>query len=93
MEKKKTVKTPRQKKIKVDLASLQDAIVDGKLTLQKNAAVLFERRISGETRIHRGTIFNFDDRSVSIWDETIEQFYYVDINDKSVIKSFVQQTK
>lgn len=73
----KKEKIKRQKKIKIDLSKLPDAIVDGILVPKINDKVLFERTLNKKTTIHVGYVFSFDDITsvVSIWDETKNQFY------------------
>lgn len=87
----KKEKQIRQKKIKVDLNSLPDAIVDGKFILAPKDKVLFERTLDKKTSTHVGHVFSVDETTgvVSIWDETKNQFYNFNVNQPTpVIKFF-----
>lgn len=69
---------PRKKsKPKIKMASLSDAILDGKMIVPVGGKVYFERLVSsGRIEIHEGIIRDITDNGlVEIWDETIEQFY------------------
>jgi hypothetical protein len=80
--KEKAPRTPRAKKVKVDLSALPDAVVDGKLVVPVKGRVVFERTLNKKTAVHEGYVFSFDEKdgSVSIWDETRGQFYGLNIN-------------
>ena len=67
----------RKKKIKVDMGSLPDAIVDGKLVVPVKGRVFFERKMNGVTKIHEGTVSAvYEEKGVvELFDETVEQFY------------------
>lgn len=75
--KEKPAREPRTKKVKVDLSSLPDAIVDGRLTVPVKGKVVFHRTFSGKTVVHQGHVFSYDEQTgdVSIWDETRGQFW------------------
>ncbi len=74
----------RQKKVKVDMNSLSDAAIQGKLLAEIGSKVFFERIApKGKKVIHEGTIRSVDDKGmVEIWDETVEQFYAFSLNQK-----------
>lgn len=63
----------------VKFDDLPDAIVDGKWNVPLKGAVAFERARSGKTDIHVGEVHTVDPvkGSVTIYDETLEQFYNV----------------
>jgi hypothetical protein len=73
----KKVREPRAKKVKVDMSCLPDAIVDGKLVVAVQGRLVFERTFNGQTKIHVGYVFSYDEKTgdVSIWDETRGQFF------------------
>lgn len=73
----KKQREPRAKKVKVDLATLPDAIVDGKLVVPVKGRLVFERTFSGKTKVHEGYVFSYDEKTgdVSVWDETHNQFF------------------
>ena len=75
-ESKKT-REPRQKKVKINLELLTDAIVDGKLTVPVKGRVVFVRTFGGTRFTHEGHVFGYDETTgdVSIWDETRQQFW------------------
>lgn len=69
-------RAPRQKKVKVDLSKLPDAIVDGKFVVPLKGKVFFERTLSGKTKIHEGLVSDINENGiVTLFDETVEQFY------------------
>lgn len=69
----------RKKKTKVNLDDYHDAIVDGKFIAKEKAKLYFERTILGKTAIHEGYVFSTKENLVTIFDETKEQFYGIDI--------------
>lgn len=73
----KAPKVERTRRVKVDITTLPDAIVDGKLIVSDKSRVYFERLLDGKVKVHEGYVFSRDDTtgSVSIWDETRGQFY------------------
>ena len=69
-------RAPRQKKVKVDLSKLPDAIVDGKFVVPVKGKVFFERTLSGTTKVHEGTVVKINENGVvDLFDDTVEQFY------------------
>lgn len=86
-DKVKAPRQPRVKKVKIDLSTLPDAIVDGKLVVPIKGKVLFERTINKKTAIHEGHIWGFDEAKgdVSIWDETRGQFYGFNLNQAHLV--------
>jgi hypothetical protein len=74
----------RQKKVKVDMNSLPDAAIQGKLLAAVGSKVFFERiAAKGKKVVHEGFIRSVDEKGmVEIWDETIEQFYAFSLNQK-----------
>lgn len=89
---KKAQREPRARKVKVDIDSLPDAVVDRKLIVPLKGRVVFERTLNKRTMVHEGTIFSVaDDGHVTIWDETRGQFYSFNLNQGlPVIKSMCQ---
>jgi hypothetical protein len=83
----KAPRAPRAKKVKVDLSSLPDAIVDGKLTVPVKSKIVFERTINKKTAVHEGHIWGFDEATgdVSIWDETRGQFYGFNVSQAHLV--------
>lgn len=73
----KKQRVPRVKKVKVDLSTLPDAIVDGRLIVPVKGKLVFERTFNGKTKVHEGYVFSYDEKTgdVSIWDETRGQFF------------------
>lgn len=86
----KPEKRQRKQKIKVDLSVLPQAInTDQEPKLILKQAVVFERRInSSKNEIHVGTIEKFDskDGTITIWDETAQQWYLLNICQSDHIK-------
>jgi len=84
----KKPRAPRAKKLKVDLTSLPDAIVDGKLTVPVNGKVVFVRSLDQKQVVHKGYVFSVDleKGDVTLWDETREQFYSFNVKEPPVIK-------
>ncbi len=86
----KPARQPRTRKVKIDLKSMPDAVVDGKMTVDIKGKVFFERRLMDAVEVHEGYIFSIDGDTVSIFDETREQFYCVNLKEKlPVIKKLV----
>jgi len=73
---------PRQKRLKIDLSKLEDAVIDRKLMSSLGEKVYFERTLDGRsTTIHEGFIkHTSEDGSVEIWDETREQLFCFNLN-------------
>lgn len=73
----KKARLPRPKKVKVDLTSLPDAVVGGKLVAKVKDKIIFVRTFHGKEAIHVGHVFSIDEvkGDVTVWDETREQFY------------------
>ena len=71
------VKRKRPPRPKVKMATLQNAVADGKLLATAGDKVYFERIVSkGKIAVHEGIVKSISDKGiVEIWDETIEQFY------------------
>ena len=81
IQKKQT--TSRRKKVKVDLSTLPEAIVDGQFVVPPNSKVFFERTLSGTTKIHEGTVLKINENGVvDLFDDTIEQFYSFSLHQK-----------
>lgn len=80
----KEKRAPRKKKVKVDLSSLKDAVVDGKLMVGTKGRVVFERTLNGTTRVHEGTVHSFNEEKgvVELFDDTVEQFYSFSLHQK-----------
>lgn len=80
----KKERAPRKKKLKIDMTTLPDAIVEGKLVVPLKGKVVFERTLNGATRIHEGTVSGFNEEKgvVELFDDTIEQFYYFSLHQK-----------
>lgn len=83
----KAIREPRAKKLKVDMKSLPDAVVDGTLVVKKGCRVFFERTLNKRTAIHVGTIFDVQDDIVTVSDETRGQFYVFSVKDPPNIKA------
>ena len=79
-------KTP---KVKFDFSSGEDVIIDGKLVLQKNDKVVVQRERLGKIQV---TICIFKslepNGDVTLWDETVSQFYCFNLNDPPPIKRY-----
>lgn len=73
----KKIREPRIKKVKVNLDSLVNAVVDGKLTVPVKGKIVFIRTFSGKSVVHEGHVWGYDEKTgdVSIWDETRQQFW------------------
>lgn len=74
----KEVVRQRKPKVKVDMGSLPDLVVEGKVTAPLGTRLYFERIApKGKTAIHTGFLRGVNDSNgmVEIWDETVEQFY------------------
>ena len=80
----KEKRIPRKKKIKIDMSTLKDAVVDGKLVAVVKSKVVFERTLNGTTRVHEGTIHSFNEEKgiVELFDDTVEQFYSFSLKQK-----------
>ena len=73
----------RAKKIKVDLDSLPDAVVDGKLVAGVGERVLFERALNGVKKTHVGSVKIVEDSGlVHVWDETREQWFVFSLKEQ-----------
>lgn len=70
-------KRERTRKVKVDMSTLKDAIVDGTFIGEVNQRVYFERTYIGKTTLHEGHVFKVDAETgmVTLWDETKGQFF------------------
>ncbi len=74
---------PRKKKVKVDLSSLPDAIIDGKFVVPLQGKVFFERTLSGTTKVHEGTVVKINENGIiDLFDDTVEQFYSFSLHQK-----------
>ena len=75
------VRKQRTRKIKIDLDTLDDAIVNGKLVVPVKGRVVFERVFyNNRVEIHEGFIVSVSDTGlVEIYDETREQCYAFEI--------------
>jgi hypothetical protein len=79
------VEKPRvraNKKPKVDMTKLADAVVEGKVVAQVGERIYFERMFSGgKKKVHAGILkeINVDKGVLGIWDETAEQFYAISL--------------
>lgn len=71
------IKRRRPPRPKVKMATLQDAVVDGKLLANVGDKVYFERIApKGKMAVHEGIVKSVNEKGlVEIWDETVEQFY------------------
>lgn len=71
----KKAREPRIRKINVDIESLGDAILDGKLVVPVKGKLVFVRKLDGKTVIHKGHVFSYDEATgdVVVWDETRSQ--------------------
>lgn len=85
----KAPRQPRAKKLKVDLDSMPDAIVDGRFTVPLRGRVVFVRSLDQKTAIHRGYVFGIDEArgTVTLMDETREQFFVFEVARPPVIKA------
>lgn len=83
----------RTRKVKVDLAKLAPAIIDGKLILKVKDRVFFERTLYGRTAIHEGFIFSIEDDAFTVWDETKGQFASVGYDRPDKVKSVQEVAK
>ena len=74
-KKKKDVKerVVKKKGPKLKLEDLKNIVQDGRLLAEVNTKVVFENL--GE--IHEGWIKSIDETSISIWDDTRDQFFLV----------------
>jgi len=89
-KKEKPARQPRTRKVKIDLKCMPDAVVDGKLTVELKEKVFFERKLLNTVETHEGFIFSVDNDAVTIFDETKQQFYCVNLKEKlPVIKKLV----
>jgi len=76
-------RAPRKKKVKVDLSTLPDAIVDGKFVVPPQGRVFFERTLGGKTKVHEGTVMKINENGiVDLFDDTVEQFYSFSLHQK-----------
>jgi hypothetical protein len=83
VETKEKFRIPHKKRVKVDMATLPDAVVDGKLTVPLEGKVYFERTLSGVTKVHEGRVTHvYENGTVEIFDETVEQFYSFSLHQK-----------
>lgn len=80
-KKEKKKREPRRKRLKVDLTKLPDAIVDGAFVAAVKERVYFERTFGKDTEIHEGTVWKVDGATVTVWDDTRQQFWYFSLNE------------
>lgn len=85
MKKEKKKPEPRAKKIKADLSALPPAIKDGKVLVKLKGKVLFERTITGKKELHEGELVSYDEKVVTLWDETRGQMFSFGVNDPVVV--------
>lgn len=74
---KERLKALRTRKVKVDLSTLPDAVIDGKLTVPLKGRLYFVRTLAGKTSTHEGYVFSYDEATgdINVWDETRSQFW------------------
>lgn len=82
----KKPREPRKVKIKLDIDDLDDAIVDGMLTVPLRSKVLFERVVNQKVEIHMGFVHTVADGAVNIWDETANRFFVFDVHEADRVK-------
>jgi hypothetical protein len=77
----------RKKKSKFDFKIAKDAIVDGQMQVNIGERVVIERERLGKRQISlcifKGIEKNGD---VTMWDETVSQFYCFNIGDPPIVK-------
>ena len=79
VEKVEKIRAPRAKRLKVDFDSAPPALVDGKFTVPVKGRIFFERTLNGVKRVHEGHVTEVTEAGlVSVFDETVEQFYVFD---------------
>lgn len=83
----KPAKEKRVKKLKFDMSLLPDAIVAGKVVVKPKTKIYFERLEGGSMKIHEGSMFDSDEKSATLWDETRGQFYLIDLSSPPVVKA------
>lgn len=88
----KKEKAPRAKKVKIDLNSLPDAVVGGKLIVPVNGKVVFVRLVAGKSQVHEGHVagVNEDTGDLTLWDDTKGQYWLLNLKQElPVIKVIV----
>jgi hypothetical protein len=98
MKKDKKKWEPRAKKVKADLTKLSPAIVNGKCLLKPKSQVVFERTQYGKTALHQGELFNFDEKTITLWDETLGQMFCFGLTDPirvfaRFVEDIIQETE
>lgn len=83
-KKEEKIRTPKKKGPKLKLEEQKSIFEDNKLIADVGAKVVFLRL--GE--IHEGYIKSIDENHVSIWDETRDQYFLVDLLSNSQKKVY-----
>jgi len=85
MKKKEKVKHKRIKNVKIDMAKLEDAVVDGKFVVKLGERVAV-KRIRNEKPQVSSCIFKGVEKNgdVTMWDENVTQFFSFNLSDKEV---------
>jgi len=79
----------RKPKVKFDFTSGEDVIVDGHLNLQKNDKVVVKRERLGKSQVSVCIFKSIEaNGDVTLWDETVSQFYCFNLNDPPPIKRY-----
>ena len=81
-EKKEAPRKSKPEKIKLNLAEMQDAVVERKLVVELGGKVYFERKLDGRApAVHVGFVKSIlGDGTVEVWDETREQLFCFNLN-------------
>jgi len=85
-KKEKKPRVPRAKKIKFDISSAPDAIVEGKLIVPFGTKVIIPRIKAGRESLSECEIMKIDDDIVHAWDETLNQWYLFKVTDNVIVK-------
>ena len=86
--KEKKPRAQRVKKIKFDIASAPDAIVEGKLIVPFGTKVIIPRTKSGKESLSECVLMKMDDDVVHAWDETLNQWYLFKVTDNLIVKVY-----
>jgi hypothetical protein len=87
--KEKKPRAQRVKKIKFDIASAPDAIVEGKLIVPIGSKVIIPRVRAGRQSLSECEVKKVDDDGVvHTWDETLNQWYLFKVTDNLIVKVY-----
>ena len=85
-KKEKKPRKQRAKKIKFDLFSAKDAIVEGKLMVPLGTKVIIPRVKANRESLSECEIIKIEDEVIHAWDETLNQWYLFRVTDNVIVK-------